>query len=276
MISSSRTIARTRLLLGAVLLAGLLLPRDARARAWPKPTGYVNDFAGIIDAASADSMNALIGELHAKTQVEVAVVTIPSLEGEVIDPAAEELYKAWGIGSKEKDEGALILLARDERRVRIEVGYGLEGIIPDGRAGSIIRNVMGPDLRADRFGPGLWRGVQAIAAIVAADRGVTLDRGGPMAVPRASPGSSARRGLDPLFGFIIVFILFSIVSRYVNALTWARTRRRRRWYDPWGGFGGGMGGLGGFGGFGGGGGGGGGFGGFGGGSSGGGGASGGF
>jgi uncharacterized protein len=270
LISSSRTIARTRLLLAAVLLTGLLLPRHAHARAWPKPTGYVNDFAGIIDAASADSMDALIRELDAKTQVEVAVVTIPSLEGEVIDPAAEELYKAWGIGSK-KDEGALILLARDERRVRIEVGYGLEGIIPDGRAGSIIRNVMGPDLRADRFGPGLWRGVQAIAAIVAKDRGVTLGRGGPIEVPQ-----ERRRGLDPLFGFFIVFIIFSIVSRYINALTWARTRRRRRWYDPWGGFGGGMGGLGGFGGFGGGGGGGGGFGGFGGGRSGGGGASGGF
>jgi len=273
LISSSRTIARTRLLLAAVFVSALLLPAHAHARAWPKPTGYVNDFAGIIDAASADSMDALIRELNEKTQVEVAVVTIPSLEGEVIDPAAEELYKAWGIGSK-RDEGALILLARDERRVRIEVGYGLEGLIPDGRAGSIIRNVMGPDLRADRFGPGLWRGVQAIAAIVAADRGVTLDRGGPMVVPRASGGSSAR--MLPLVLFLLFFVISSIIRSRMRPQGW-RTRRRGGWYDPWGGFGGGLGGLGGFGGFGGGGGGGGGgFGGFGGGRSGGGGASGGF
>ncbi|HEX5031145.1 MAG TPA: TPM domain-containing protein [Candidatus Eisenbacteria bacterium] len=273
MISSSRTIAPTRLLLAAVCVSAFLLPAPAHARAWPKPTGYVNDFAGIIDAASADSMDALIRELSAKTQVEVAVVTIPSLEGEVIDPAAEELYKAWGIGSKEKDEGALILLARDERRVRIEVGYGLEGIIPDGRAGSIIRNVMGPDLRADRFGPGLWRGVQAIAAIVAADRGVTLDRGGPMAVPKAKRSSNSALVLIILF-FVLPIVVSWIRSR-LRPSDW-RTRRRRGWYDPWGGFGGGLGGLGGFGGFGGGGGGGGGFGGFGGGRSGGGGASGGF
>jgi uncharacterized protein len=274
LISSSRTIARTRLLLAAIFVSALLVPAHAHARAWPKPTGYVNDFAGIIDAASADSMDALIRELNAKTEVEVAVVTIPSLEGEVIDPAAEELYKAWGIGSR-RDEGALILLARDERRVRIEVGYGLEGLIPDGRAGSIIRNVMGPDLRADRFGPGLWRGVQAIAAIVAADRGVTLDRGGPMVVPRAGGGSSAR--MLPLVLFILFFIISSVIRSRMRPGGW-RTRRRGGWYDPWGGFGGGLGGLGGFGGFGGGGGGGGGggFGGFGGGRSGGGGASGGF
>lgn len=273
MTSSSRTIAPTRLLLAAVFVAALFVPGHADARAWPKPTGYVNDFAGIIDAASADSMNALIAELQAKTQVQVAVVTIPSLEGEVIDPAAEELYKAWGIGSKEKDEGALILLARDERRVRIEVGYGLEGIIPDGKAGSIIRNVMGPDLRADRFGPGLWRGVQAIAAIVAADRGVTLDRGGPIAIPGASRGSGPPVAL---ILFILFFVISSLIRAQMRPSGW-RTRRRRGWYDPWGGFGGGLGGLGGFGGMGGGGGGGGGgFGGFGGGSSGGGGASGGF
>jgi uncharacterized protein len=251
----------------AVALA-LSFPALTEARTWPAPTGYVSDFAGVIDEASADSMSALAQELDAKTGAQVAVVTIESLEGETIDPVAVELYHAWGIGSKQKDEGALILLARQERRVRIEVGYGLEGIIPDGRAGSIIRNVMGPDLHADRFGPGLLRGVQAIAAIVAADRGVTLDHGGAIAPP-------AGRGPDLFFVFFILMIVFGIVSRYINALRWTSTRRRRGWYDPWGGFGGGLGGLGGFGGSGGGGGGGG-FGGFGGGGSGGGGASGGF
>jgi uncharacterized protein len=275
LISSSPTIARRSLLLAAVLLPALLLPVQAHARTWPAPKGYVNDFAGIIDGASADSMDTLIRELVGKTQVEVAVVTIPNLEGETIDPAATELYKAWGIGTK-RDEGALILLAREERRVKIEVGYGLEGIIPDGRAGSIIRNVMGPDLKADRFGPGLLRGVQAIAAIVAADRGVTLDRGGDVVVPPAHRGSNP---MSLLFLFIVIFILMNVVASLRRRAygDW-RTGRRRGWYDPWGGFGGGIGGMGGFGGMGGGGGGGGGggFGGFGGGGSGGGGASGGF
>ena len=250
----------------------LALPSAVSARAWPAPRGYVNDFAGVIDAASADSMTALAQELDAKTQAQVAVVTIPSLDGDVIDPAAEELYKAWGIGSKGKDEGALILLAQKERKVRIEVGYGLEGIIPDGRAGSIIRNVMGPDLREDRFGPGLLRGVEAIAAIVAADRGVTLDHGSGVVAP------PERRGSSPM-GLLFIFLLFMFLTSMMRRRAYRdwRTGRRRGWYDPWGGFGGGLGGMGGFGGFGGGGGGGGGgFGGFGGGRSGGGGASGGF
>ncbi len=254
----------------AVVLA-LSFPAFTEARTWPAPTGYVTDFAGVIDAASADSMNALARELDAKTGAQVAVVTIESLEGETIDPVAEELYRTWGIGSKGKDEGALILLAKRERRVRIEVGYGLESIIPDGRAGSIIRNVMGPDLHANRFGPGLLLGVEAVAAIVAADRGVTLDRGGPVVVPPMRRKSSS-------MGLLLIFILFMVVTSVIRAQLrpgdW-RTRRRRGWYDPWGGFGGGLGGMGGFGGSGGGGGGGG-FGGFGGGSSGGGGASGGF
>ena len=252
----------------------LAMAAPAPGRTWPSPTGYVNDFAGIIDGASADSMTALARELDEKTHAQIAVVTIESLEGETIDPVAEELYRAWGIGSKGKDEGALILLARDERRVRIEVGYGLEGILPDGRVGSIIRNVMGPDLHADRFGPGLLRGVEAVAAIVAQDRGVTLDRGGAVVLRPESRGSSPMGLLLFAFFFFVFSILTSIIRRSLRPADW-KTRRRRGWYDPWGGFGGGLGGMGGFGGSGGGGGGGG-FGGFGGGSSGGGGASGGF
>jgi len=163
LISSSRIIARASGALLAVLLLGSLgIPGHASARTWPKPQGYVSDFAGVLDAASRDSLEALAAELREKTGAELAVATTPNLGDDDIDAAAVDLFKAWGVGSKSKDEGVLILLAQQERRVRIEVGYGLEGILPDGLCGSIIRHVMAPDLSAERYGPGLLQGARAV------------------------------------------------------------------------------------------------------------------
>lgn len=284
MIFSSRTTARTSrlaaLLFGAaVAAAGAAEP--AEAREWPAPRGHLSDFAGIVDAASADSIQALAVELKEKTGAELAVVTIQDLGGESIDPAAVDLFQQWGIGGKGKDDGVLIVLALGERRVKIEVGYGLEGILPDGRCGSIIRLVMGPDLRADRFGAGLQRGAEAVANVIAQDRGVALERRGRGIAPAGPGGGSQKQHLIVflVFAILVPILIVSRIARARRSGRWGdwRSGRRRNWYDPWGGFGGGLGGMGGFGGLGGGGGGrGGGFGGFGGGRSGGGGASGGF
>jgi uncharacterized protein len=287
LISPSPTIARRSprarrfagvLAIGAVAaVAGVALlfsASTASAREWPKPVGFLSDFAGVIDAASADSMNALAAELQEKTGAELAVAVFKDLGGEEIEPAAVDLYSHWRIGQKGKDNGVLIMLAVTERRVKIEVGYGLEGILPDGRCGRIIREVMGPDLHANRFGPGLLAGSEAIASVIAADRGVTLGHAGTARAPASDDEGVDAAHWARLLG-VFVALLFGIIARMVRGArsgTWAS--RRRGWFDPWGGFGGGLGGLGGFGG--GGGGGGGGFGGFGGGSSGGGGASGGF
>jgi len=285
LISSSRITARASrraalLLAAAIAVAGAAGP--AQAREWPAPRGHLSDFAGIIDPASADSIQALAVELKEKTGAELAVVTIQDLGGESIEPAAVELFQQWGIGGKGNDDGVLILLALGERRVKIEVGYGLEGILPDGRCGTIIRLVMGPDLHADRFGAGLQRGAEAVANVIAKDRGVTLERRGSGIAPPGSGGGSPWPHLIVflVFAMLLPILIASRVARAGRSGRWGdwRSGRRRNWYDPWGGFGGGLGGMGGFGGFGGGGGGGGGggFGGFGGGRSGGGGASGGF
>jgi len=239
----------------------------------------VSDFAGIVDPASVDSIEALALELKEKTGAELAVVTVQDLGGESIDPVAVELFERWGIGGKGKDDGVLILLALAERRVKIEVGYGLEGILPDGRCGSIIRILMGPDLHGGRFGPGLQHGAEAVANVIAQDRGVTLGRRGSGVAPAGSGNGSPWPHLIVflVFAVLVPILIASRIERARRSGRWGdwRSGRRRNWYDPWGGFGGGLGGLGGFGG-GGGGGGGGGFGGFGGGRSGGGGASGGF
>ena len=283
MISSSRTIARAdggRVLLAILLLGSAAFSREASARTWPRPQGYVNDFAGAMDAASRDSIDALARELRQKTGAELAVVTTPDLGGEEIEPAAVDLFKAWGIGSKGKDEGVLILLAQKERRVRIEVGYGLEGILPDGLCGSIIRRVMAPDLAQGRTGTGLLRGARSVAGVVARDRGVEITGALPLPSDEGDGGT-----VNPRTFFLIAFLVAMLLSRLLRS-----GARRRGWMGrrgPWWWGGGGPGGYGGmFGGFGGmgggfgggfgGGGGGGGFGGFGGGRSGGGGASGGF
>jgi uncharacterized protein len=273
--------------LAVVLLASAVTftATPAHARDWPQPTGHLNDAANVIAPAYRDSIEALAREVREKTGSQIAVLVVPELGGEQIDAAAEQVYRQWGIGTRQKDDGVLVLLAVAERRVRIEVGYGLEGILPDGRAGAIIRNVMGPDLRQDRFGPGLLRGTEAVAGLIADEAGVTLERRGTVVAPPLQSGARSSPagvlGLILFFLFIMV-VVSAIASRRRRTRGWGdwRTRRRRGWYDPWGGFGGGLGGLGGFGGLGGGGGGlgggGGGFGGFGGGRSGGGGASGGF
>jgi len=277
LISSSRTIARAesapRGAIAVLLLAlgALAWAAPAAARTWPKPEGLVSDFAKIIDPASRDSIETLASELREKTGAELAVVTLPDLGEDDIAAAAVDLYKAWGIGKKGTDEGVLILLAWKERRVRIEVGYGLEGILPDGLSGSIIRRVMAPELAQGHVGTGLLRGAQAVVGVIAKDKGVTIT--GALPLPSEAPEGS---GTPP--GAVILAVLVVLI---LNALL---RGSRRRMYRGWrgrggpGGFGGPFGGFGGFGGgLGGGfGGGGGGFGGFGGGRSGGGGASGGF
>ncbi len=243
----------------------------AVAAGWPAPRGYLNDFAGIVDAASADSIEALAAELREKTGAQLAVVTVGDLGGRDIDGAAVDLFQQWEIGQKGHDDGVLVLLARTERRVRIEAGYGVEGILPDGRCGFIIRRVMGPDLAQDRFGPGLLRGADAIAGVIARDRGVTLvpGRGAPL------PEESEPGGRVPLLTLFVLFVVLLTLSTLLRRMTggWGDWGTRRGFGGPW------WGGFGGYGGsFGGGSGGGfgGGFGGFGGGRSGGGGASGGF
>ncbi len=273
MISSSRTIDRARPVLLAILLLGsLVAPGASSARTWPAPKGYVSDFAGVVDPASRDSTEAIARELREKTGAELAVVTLPDLGGDEIDPVAVDLYQAWGIGKKGKDEGVLILLAVKERRVRIEVGYGLEGILPDGLCGWIIRRVMGPELSQGHYGAGLLRGAAAVAGVIAKDRGVTIT--GAFPIPEGEGDGGGNRNSIFLIALFVAFLLSAILRSTSSRRGW---RNRGGWRG--GGGPGGYGGMfGGFGGMGGGfgGGGGGGFGGFGGGSSGGGGASGGY
>ena len=219
------------------------------------PTGYVTDLAGAIQPDTKARLEALGTELEQKTGAQMAAVTVHSLEGQSIENYAVDLYKQLGVGSKHDNRGVLLLVSPDERKYRIEVGYGLEPVINDARAGDVGR-AMVPFLRRGDFSSAIEIAAWQLAKYIADDRGVTLS-GQPSVrhVQRRAEGSS--RG-SPFWLIIVIFLFIWFISRASG-----------------GGRGGGWGG-GGFGGsgWGGGGSGGGGFGGFGGGSSGGGGASG--
>jgi uncharacterized protein len=223
----------------------------------------VNDFAGVIAAPAAAQMAQIAQEVLEKTGTALVVATVEAVGDNDPNDYANRLYQAWGIGRKGQDKGVLFFLAMKERRVRIETGYGVEGILPDGLTGEILDRYALPAFREGDFGRGFREAMGAVARIVAQDAGVTLTG---VPAPQGRPKGAEPAKANPLqFLFLLAAIAFLLGTRRGRAML------------PWlllllmSGGGGRRGGGGGFGGFGGGG-----FGGFGGGMSGGGGASRGF
>jgi uncharacterized protein len=251
-----------------VILLALPILLHAEPVAQVRPTDYVSDFAHVLDQGTIEQLDDICLQIEQKAHAQIAVVTINSLDGSDIEDYAVDLYKKWGIGSKATDHGVLILLAVRDRKYRIEVGYGLEPILPDGKVGGFGREAV-PLLRQSNYGGAVLLMTSRAADVIAQDAGVTLTGARPeiSEQPREQPGT----GLSPR-GMVVLAIIILLVL-FVPSL-----RRILFWMILFGGGGGGGGGYrgGGYSSGGGFGGGGGGFGGFGGGSSGGGGASGGW
>ena len=250
-------------LLGFILCCGAAWGKDS----FPKPAGAVNDFAGVIAPEDKDRMEKLAQEVWEKTGTAIVVATVATLgENEEINDYVNRLYRAWGIGKKGENKGVLMFLTVKERKMRIETGYGVEGILPDGLVGEIRDKYMLPFFRQNQYGKGMANGMIAIAAVVAKDAGVTLTGNPAVEQPRRTKAAARGGGLN--FWTIVIIAI---------ALGLLLGTRQGRDILPWlilmGMGGGGRGGSddGGFGSFGGGG-----FGGFGGGDSGGGGAGGDF
>jgi len=261
-----------KLPLAVVLVAALFafLPPISLAQQvkdLPAPTDYVSDYAHVLSPEATARLDSICAQLdHSAANTQVAVVTVQSLEGDDPDDYADELEGKWKMGRKGSDRGVLVLLAVNDHKYRIEVGYGLEGILPDGKIGDIGR-AMVPDLRANDYDGAMTLAVGEIAQVIAADAHVTLDDNEPVQ-DVAQPVREHSSVLGKLILFLIVMIFFGGFS--LLRILFAGSL----FFGGWGGGGGAGFGGGGFGGGGGGfgGGGGGGFGGFGGGSFGGGGA----
>ena len=247
----------------------------------PAPTGYVNDFAGVLTPETKQGLEELCMEVDHQAHAQIAVVTVKSMDPDKsgATPSIEEFATAledkWGVGTKGTDRGVLVIVSLDPRKYRIEVGYGLEGILPDGKVGDIGRDMV-PLLHTNDYNQAIPLGVSEIAAVTAKDAGVTLaglDANGAQggeSYYRAPQPQAQANPIGALIVGVIVLVAIAVLIRtgHIGILFFLL-------YSLMGG-GGGGGGFGGGDNEGGGGFGGGGFGGFGGGGSGGGGASGSF
>ncbi len=221
------------------LVAALLTLASASTAAAidvPPLRGRVNDGASLLDPGRAAALEAKLARYEQETGHQLALLTVPSLEGEPIESFAVKAFEQWKLGDARRDDGLLLVVAAADRRVRIEVGYGLEGAIPDAIAARVIREAIVPSFRAGDYAGGIER---AFDALMAAGKGEALG-------PPVSGGERREVGtLAQVVAFWVFLVLFS---------SFGRRRRRRGWvtgvpggfFIGGGGFGGGGGGGGGF------------------------------
>lgn len=215
-----------------------------------KPTDYVMDQAGVIEAGAEQRLIGQLRELEQKTGVQMIILTVPSTEGMPIESYAIDRAQHWGLGQKGKDNGLLMVVAVNDRAYRFEVGYGLESVIPDSLAGSIGRQYLVPRFKQGDYTGGISDASTVIMGTIAQAYGVQLTGVSPSPTRR----QRSRGGFTPgVLFFLAVFVLSLLLPR--RATFFGRRTRGFGgvWYGGSGGFGGGGGGFGGFGGGGGGG-----------------------
>lgn len=245
------------LLLWASIVAGA-----ADLSSFPKPTSFVSDFAHVLTPSDQADLEVFCVKVHEQLGAQFAIVTIPTLDGSPIEDFSNQLFRQWGIGPKATNEGLLILLVIKDRQERIEAGRGLEQYITDAIAGDARRSMISPLQKGD-YGGALMTGVRALAAKIAAGKGVSFsETATPEPARQAQPQDNSGGIPIPLIIFVGVFLLIFFLSRrggggggagfwtgvVVNSML--NSGRGGGWGG--GGFGGGSGGGGGFGGFGGG------------------------
>jgi uncharacterized protein len=175
-----------------------------------RPTNYLNDFAHVVAPSTAQQINALAAEVQQKTNAQIAVVTVRTLEGMEASDFANRLFKQWGVGQKGNDRGVLILLATDDHKYWTEVGYGLEPILPDGKVGGFGREMV-PLLRENRTSDAVLLITQRVAQTIADDAHVTLSTQTPVP-PEPNTGTQPSTPQIPFrLILIVLFILFFIL-----------------------------------------------------------------
>ncbi len=230
--------------------------------ALPNYRGYTNDFAAILNTEAVIAIDSICRQIEEKTTAQIAVVTVVTTAPLSLEGYAVKLFEKWGIGLSGKDNGLLILMAVNDKKVRIETGYGLEGALPDALCSQIVYQVMVPAFKQGDFQAGLISGTIAVAELIAREYNVELVLGEDMPMPAA--GKKKNQAGKTLLYLILFILMFGMRSGLLFFWILGPTGRRRGGYWHGSGVGGSSGGFGG------------GFGGFGGGFSGGGGASGGW
>jgi len=206
---------RKAVIIALVLLAITAAVTHASAQKYPAAAGYIADTVGVMDAATKDKLTAMLRALHEKTTAQAAVAIVDTTGGVSIEEYAAKLFQKWGIGTKGKDNGVLLVVAVEDRKMKIEVGYGLEGAIPDGVAGGIIDNVIKPYFKSGDMNGGIAAGMEAIVRetlkeydMKPEDIGLTA---GQAAQPPAPTPTVSRFSLSDLLPFIFVFGVIILV-----------------------------------------------------------------
>ena len=183
----------------------------------PSLKGRVNDLAGIIFADEEKKIEEFLFEVEKRSDLQIAVLTILSLEGENLEDYSLRVAEAWQLGSKENDSGVLLLVAAHDRKMRIEVGYGLESTLTDANAGRIIRNIISPEFRNGNYGSGILQGVKTIAGYVLQDE--TLMKHNSTNENSLLPGILAFTLLVLIFAGPIVLVCLIIKLRFREQYT---------------------------------------------------------
>lgn len=159
----------TRLLSLSICVTVVLATIVAYALTFPPLTGRIVDQANIIPQQAREALEPRLAELEQKSGIQLVVATVSTLDGQEIEPYANELFRFWKLGEKNKNNGVLLLVAPNERRVRIEVGYGLEGTLTDALSAVIIANAITPRFKAGDFSGGITRGIDDIITVLTTD-----------------------------------------------------------------------------------------------------------
>lgn len=211
-------------------LIALVLAPGSLALTVPKATAdfYVDDFAGVLSTDTKQLIMNSSVDLQSKTSAQIVVVTVQSLEGNVLEEYTLNILRSWGIGDKTKNNGVLIFLSLSERKSRIEVGYGLEGALPDGKVGRIQDDYMLSYYKTGDYDTGIKNGYLAVLGEVLKEYNVTLSSNTPNAIPKTTSANPVNN-INPIFKvifvvFIILLFLFDWIFLHgaiTRALFWA-------------------------------------------------------
>ncbi len=232
--------SRTASLFLSVISLLLLLQQSGFAlQIPPRPAARVNDYASVLSPDAASRLESRLRQFEKDTSNQIVVAIFPSLEEESLDDFTNRLFEEWKLGQKDRNNGALLAVFMKEKKVRIEVGYGLEGVLTDALSSRIIRDELAPEFRAGRPDAGIEK---AVAAMEAATRGEYKGKA-------EKPDSGMGWGGTLLLFLVLIIVIYAISQSGRTIYRDGSGYRRRRGGDTWGGSGGSWGGSSGGGGF---------------------------
>ena len=205
-----KKLPKYRVIVGVLLLLLLASVNQSHALEVPALKGHVNDYADMLSPASQRQLEAVLTDFEQKESTQIVVLTIASLEGDSLADFSLRVAENWKIGQSGKDNGAILLIAKKDRKIRIEVGYGLEGTLTDLMAGRIIRNVIAPQFKMGRYDQGISEGVGAMIDVVKGEFSAADTPRKPQAPHKGMP-------LLAVFGLLFLINVLGRTSRVMGA-----------------------------------------------------------